>query len=233
MLRGGRRQIKRGSHRGLVIAQPFLGVIRDRLPQLGDARQITTTWVPRFDTSTRCIHSRLTSRPGYKKGLDNMASPPPIPHLNVPRKRSSISSLSGANPHKRRKPSNLRNAFSPDAESVGSPRFSRSPSLDSVATTSVVNGAGGKKRRRKGETGDAGSVAGSSVRGGKGGDGRSVVGGEGEGQDYEEEEDDDDMGEEMGMAMEEGGMTAEDRRKLEKDHERYIISLTMAIRVHY
>ncbi|KAH7351438.1 hTAFII28-like protein conserved region-domain-containing protein [Pyrenochaeta sp. MPI-SDFR-AT-0127] len=152
-----------------------------------------------------------------------MASPPPLPHLNVPRKRSSISSISSANPNKRRKPSNLRNAFSPDAESVGSPRFSRSPSLDSVATTSVVNGVGGKKRRRKGDTGDGGSVAGSSVRGGKGADGRSAVGGDGEGQDYEEEEDDDDMGEEMGMAMEEGGMTAEDRRKLEKDHERMLM----------
>lgn len=148
-----------------------------------------------------------------------MASPPPLPHINIPRKRTSISSLGSANPHKRRKPSNLRNAFSPDAESVGSPRFSRSPSLDSVATTSVVNGVGGKKRRRKG---DGESVTG-SVRGGKAGDGRSAAGGEGDGgQDYEDEEDDDDMGEEMGMAMEEGGMTMEARRKQEKDHERYI-----------
>lgn len=155
-----------------------------------------------------------------------MASPPPVPHLNIPRKRSSISSISSANPNKRRKPSNLRNAFSPDAESVGSPRFSRSPSVDSVATTSVVNGAGGKKRKKKGDAGDGGSVAGSSVRGGKGADGRSAVGGDGDGQDYEEDDYDYDMGEEIDMAMEEGGMTVEDRRKQEKAQERYVLSST-------
>ena len=151
-----------------------------------------------------------------------MASPPHIPQLSVPRKRGSVSSLSGA-PGKKRKPSNLRNAFSPDAESVGSPRFSRSPSLDSVATTSVVNGAGGKKKRKKGDAGDGASVAGSSVRGGKG---RSAVGGDEDGGEAEydenEEDDDDDMGEEMDTAIE-GGMTVEARRKQEKDHERYAL----------
>lgn len=86
-----------------------------------------------------------------------------------------------------------------------------------------MNGAGGKKKRKKGDTGDGASVAGSSARGGKG---RSVVGGEGEGADaeYEEDDDEDDMGEEMDTAIE-GGMTVEARRKQEKDHERYICLL--------
>ncbi|KAG9377349.1 TAF40 Transcription initiation factor TFIID subunit TAF11 [Pyrenophora tritici-repentis] len=90
-----------------------------------------------------------------------MASPT---NLNIPRKRGSISSQSGI--AKKRKPSNLRNAFSPDAESAGgSPRqYSRSPSVESNITTSVINGVGGKKRRKKG--GDGGSVAGSSIEGG-------------------------------------------------------------------
>lgn len=154
-----------------------------------------------------------------------MASPPHIPQINIPRKRGSISSTGGQ--AKRRKPSQLRNAFSPDAESVGSPaRFSRSPSVDSVATTSVVNGAGGKKKRRKGGDGDTASVV-SSARGGRGGKANgSLAGGEGgDGRDgegeYEEEDDDDDMGEDMDMAVEEGGMTADERRNLEKLHERY------------
>jgi len=157
-----------------------------------------------------------------------MASPPHIPQLNVPgsRKRGSISSHSGA-PTKKRKPSNLRNAFSPDAESVGgSPRqYSRSPSVESNITTSVVNGVGGKKRRKKG--GDGGSVAGSSARGGKGADGRSAIGGEdedGDGGEEAEDDDDDEMGEEMGMEIE-GGMSVEARRKQEKEYERYVLSL--------
>jgi transcription initiation factor TFIID subunit 11 len=153
-----------------------------------------------------------------------MASPPHVPSLNIPRKRGSISSLNGA-PPKKRKPSHLRNAYSPESEGVGSPRFSRSPSVDSVATTSVVNGAGGKKRKKKGD-GDAASVVSSARgRGGKGADGGSVVGGEGaDGQDngeYEDEDDEDDMGVEMDMAGEEGGMNAEERRNQEKEHERY------------
>ena len=142
----------------------------------------------------------------------------------MPRKRGSISSISGA-PAKKRKPSHLRNAFSPESEGVGSPlRYSRSPSVDSVATTSVVNGTGGKKRRKKGD-GDTASVV-SRARGGrgvKGADGGSVVGGDGGGGDYEEEDDEDEMGEEMDIAVEEGGMTAEERRNLEKQHERYVL----------
>ncbi|KAH7555450.1 hTAFII28-like protein conserved region-domain-containing protein [Bipolaris maydis] len=149
-----------------------------------------------------------------------MASPPHIPQLNMSsnRKRGSISSHSGA-PAKKRKPSNLRNAFSPDAESIGgSPRqYSRSPSVESNITTSVINGVGGSKKRRK-KGGDGGSVAGSSVRGGKSGDGRSAVGGEDEG---EEDDDEDEMGEEMGMEIE-GGMSVEARRKQEKEYERML-----------
>ncbi|KAH8717019.1 hTAFII28-like protein conserved region-domain-containing protein [Phaeosphaeriaceae sp. PMI808] len=150
-----------------------------------------------------------------------MASPPHIPTIGMPRKRGSISSLNGV--AKKRKPSHLRNAFSPESEGVGSPlRFSRSPSVDSVATTSVVNGTSGKKRRKKGD-GDAGSVVSSARgRGGKGVEG-SMVGGEGaDGAEYEDD-DEDDMGEEMGMAVEEGGMTAEERRNLEKQHERMLM----------
>jgi transcription initiation factor TFIID subunit 11 len=152
-----------------------------------------------------------------------MASPPHVPNLNIPRKRGSISSLNGA-PSKKRKPSHLRNAFSPESEGVGSPlRYSRSPSVDSVATTSVVNGTGGKKRKKKGD-GDNASVV--SSRRGKGADGGSVVGGEGadgaDGGEYEDDDDEDDMGVEMDMAVEEGGMNAEERRNQEKEHERYI-----------
>jgi transcription initiation factor TFIID subunit 11 len=155
-----------------------------------------------------------------------MASPPHIPNLNIPRKRGSISSLNGVS--KKRKPSHLRNAFSPESEGVGSPlRYSRSPSVDSVATTSVVNGAGGKKRKKKGD-GDNASVV-SSRRGGKGGDDGSVVAGEGgdgpDGGEYEDDDDEDDMGVEMGMAAEEGGMNAEERRNQEKEHERYVRSI--------
>lgn len=150
-----------------------------------------------------------------------MASPPHVPQLNISnRKRGSISSISGV-PAKKRKPSNLRNAFSPDAESIGgSPRqYSRSPSVESNITTSVVNGVGGKKRRKKG--GDGASVAGSSVRGGKSGDGRSAVGGEDEEGDEGEDDYEDEMGEEMGMEIE-GGMSVEARRKQEKEYERYV-----------
>jgi transcription initiation factor TFIID subunit 11 len=151
-----------------------------------------------------------------------MASPPHIPTINHPRKRGSISSLNGGLP-KKRKPSHLRNAFSPESEGAGSPaRYSRSPSVDSVATTSVVNGGGGKKRKKGG---DAASVV-SSVRGGRGKGADGADGGEGgdgaDGGEYEDEDDEDDMGVEMDMAGEEGGMNAEERRNQEKEHERYV-----------
>jgi transcription initiation factor TFIID subunit 11 len=149
-----------------------------------------------------------------------MASPPHIPQLNIPRKRSSISS-SVAGAAKKRKPSQLRNQFSPTADTVDSPlRYSRSPSVDSVATTSVVNGAGGRKRKRKND-GDNLSVTGSSIRGGRRGDARSATGVEGQGeQDGAEEEEEDDLEEEMDAVLE-GGKVTEATKKQEKEHERY------------
>ncbi|KAF2875514.1 hTAFII28-like protein conserved region-domain-containing protein [Massariosphaeria phaeospora] len=149
-----------------------------------------------------------------------MASPPHLPQLNIPRKRSSISSVTSA--AKKRKPSQLRNSFAPESEAVGSPlRYSRSPSVDSVATTSVVNGAGGKKRKRK--DADTASVTGSSVRGGKapsaadgGGDGAAAEGAEGD------EEEDDDLEEEMDAVLE-GGKVTEATKKQEKEHERILM----------
>jgi transcription initiation factor TFIID subunit 11 len=198
-----------------VVAAPFAWR-PSRLPQCRSIVKSTVFTTTRITVTPQTEHDTRIA-------VATMASPPHIPQLNVPgsRKRGSISSHSGA-PTKKRKPSNLRNAFSPDAESVGgSPRqYSRSPSVESNITTSVVNGAGGKKRRKKG--GDGGSVAGSSIRGGKGGDGRSAIGGEDEDGDGEVEDDDDDeMGEEMGMEIE-GGMSVEARRKQEKEYERYV-----------
>lgn len=140
-----------------------------------------------------------------------MASPPPLPHLNIPRKRGSISSVTSA--AKKRKPSNLRNAYSPEAEGVGSPRFSRSASVESTAT-------GGRKRRRK--DGDTLSVAG-SIRSGKGRGGTTVVDGEGgagrEGEDSEGDDDDDLEDEEMDAVLE-GGKSTEAGRIQEAEHER-------------
>lgn len=154
-----------------------------------------------------------------------MASPPP-PHLalnSISRKRGSISSVSSQ--AKKRKPSQLRNSFAPENEAVGSPlRYSRSPSVDSVATTSVVNGMGGKKKRKK--DGDTGSVAGSSVRGGKRGDTRSAIDGEGaDGAEGEEEEDDD----EDELELEDTKMN-EVSAKQEKEHERYVHLLPCLVR---
>lgn len=151
-----------------------------------------------------------------------MASPPHVPQLNIPRKRSSISSV--ANPAKKRKPSQLRNAFSPESEGVGSPlRYSRSPSVDSVATGSMANGVGGRKRKRKdGAGGDAQSVTG-SARGGKGS--RSAANGvegdnAGDGDDVEGE--DDDEPEELNAILE-GGKATEATKKQEKEHERLLL----------
>jgi transcription initiation factor TFIID subunit 11 len=152
-----------------------------------------------------------------------MASPPHIPQINIPRKRSSISG-SVAGGAKKRKPSQLRNQFSPTSDTVDSPlRYSRSPSVDSVATTSVVNGAGGRKRKRKND-GDNLSVTGSSVRGGGGrrGDARSATGVEAQGEpDGGEEDEEDDLEEEMDAVLE-GGKVTEATKKQEKEHERYV-----------
>lgn len=141
--------------------------------------------------------------------------------FTLPKKRGSVSSISSAQT-KKRKPSQLRNAYSPETDGVGSPaRYSRSPSVDSVATTSVINGAGGRKKRKK--TADDASIAGSSMRGGKG-DSRSAVNGDGDGdaaQDDDEGEDDM-MDDDMDTALE-GGQSIADRRTLEKEHERALM----------
>lgn len=145
-----------------------------------------------------------------------MASPPHVPQLNIPRKRSSISSVTGGTA-KKRKPSQLRNSFAPTSETVGSPlRYSPSPSVDSVATTSVANGAGGRKRKRKND--DALSVTGSSVRGRGGARSATEVEGQGEGEDEEEE----DFEEEMDAVLE-GGKVTEATKKQEKEHERILM----------
>ncbi|KAH7135687.1 hTAFII28-like protein conserved region-domain-containing protein [Dendryphion nanum] len=151
-----------------------------------------------------------------------MASPPHIPQLNIPRKRSSIGSAAGI--AKKRKPSQLRNSYAPEHEGVGSPlRYSRSPSVDSVATTSVVNGGGGRKRKKK--DGDTASMTG-SMRGAKGrADGRSTTGVEGEdadGGEAGEEEDDDDVEDGMDAVLE-GGKATEATKKQEKEHERILM----------
>ena len=150
-----------------------------------------------------------------------MASPPHVPQLNIPRKRPSVSSVTGG--AKKRKPSQLRNSFAPSADTaVGSPlRYSRSPSVDSVATGSVVNGVGGKKRKRKGD--DTLSVTGSSIRGGRRGDARSATGHEGEQGENEEEEEEEDV-EEMDL---EGGKVTEATKKQEKEHERWVYTYSL------
>jgi transcription initiation factor TFIID subunit 11 len=91
-----------------------------------------------------------------------------------------------------------------------------------MATGSIVNGAGGKKRKRKGD-GDTASITG-SMRGSKAGtagpEGASQVNGEG-GADAEEEEDDDDA-DEM-EALLEGVKDTEATKKQEKEHERLLM----------
>ncbi|KAF2637254.1 histone-fold-containing protein [Massarina eburnea CBS 473.64] len=146
-----------------------------------------------------------------------MASPPHIPQLNMPRKRTSISSMSSL--AKKRKPSALRNSFAPENESAGSPlTYERSPSVDSVATTSVVNGAGGKKRKRKDV--DAMSATGSSVRGGKRLANGSIVN---EAGDHEDEEDEaDDLDEDVDTLFE-GGRATEASKEQEQENERILL----------
>ncbi|KAF2685985.1 hypothetical protein K458DRAFT_299114 [Lentithecium fluviatile CBS 122367] len=148
-----------------------------------------------------------------------MASPPHIPQLNIPRKRSSISSVSSI--AKKRKPSNLRNAFSPEYDvAVGSPlRYSRSPSVDSVATGSVANGVGGRKRKRK--DADTASATGSSMRNGKrgeagAGDADIPVGND------EDDAEDDDMDGDVDTLIE-GGRATEASKEQEKEHERILM----------
>ena len=138
----------------------------------------------------------------------------------MPRKRPSISTTGSTS--KKRKPSNLRNSFAPESEMVGSPlRYSRSPSVDSsvAGPSSIANGIGGKRRKRK--DGDERSMTGASMRGGKAGSttGASNVNAEGA-----EEDDDDDEEEIEGEGMDavlEGGKMDEAKEKQEMEHRRY------------
>jgi transcription initiation factor TFIID subunit 11 len=149
-----------------------------------------------------------------------MASPPHIPQINIPRKRNSISSVTSA--AKKRKPSQLRNSFAPDNELAGSPaRYSRSPSVDSVAAGSLASGVGGRRRKKK--DGDAQSTT-DSARGGRA---RSAVtgvegeGGEGDGEGEDAEDDDDDL-DEMDAVLEAGRSGAANRQQ-EKEHEKCVL----------
>ncbi|KAF1958268.1 hypothetical protein CC80DRAFT_490871 [Byssothecium circinans] len=154
-----------------------------------------------------------------------MASPPHIPQLNRPVKRSSISSISSV--AKKRKPSALRNSFAPENESAaGSPlNYERSPSVDSVATGSIANGAGGKKRKRK--DADTLSVTSNSVRGGGGGGNKRPANGSvngtagGDGNAENEDEEEDDMDEDDTLL--EGGRATEASKKQDKEHERILL----------
>lgn len=151
-----------------------------------------------------------------------MASPPHLPQLSIPRKRSSISSVTSA--AKKRKPSQLRNAFSPESEGVGSPlRYSRSPSVDSVATGSVANSSivggagGGRKKKRKGKS--ARSTTG-SVQAGKG----STAGAAGEAEaeaEPSESSSEEEEAEETTLATE-GGKYTEATRRQEEENRRIL-----------
>ncbi|CAI6333216.1 unnamed protein product [Periconia digitata] len=150
-----------------------------------------------------------------------MASPPHIPQLNVPRKRSSISSISST--AKKRKPSALRNSFAPENDSAaGSPMaYERSPSVDSVATGSLANGAGGKKRKRK-DT-DNMSATGHSTRGKRNEAGSSAgPANDGDNAGGNDDEDDDDLDEDVDTMLE-GGRATEASKKQDKEHERILM----------
>ena len=153
-----------------------------------------------------------------------MASPPHIPQLNMPRKRPSMSGISSV--PKKRKPSALRNSFAPENESAAaSPlAYERSPSVDSVATGSMANGVGGKKRKRK-DT-DAMSATGSSVRGERpskrptSGSVNDTIGGDGNPDN--EEDDEEDLEEDVDTLLE-GGRATEASKKQDKEHERILL----------
>lgn len=156
-----------------------------------------------------------------------MASPPHLPQLNVPRKRSSISSISSV--AKKRKPSALRNSFAPENDgAAGSPlTYERSPSVDSVATGSLANGVGGGKKRKRKDN-DTMSATGASARGGSSSNKRndgSTAGGAGnnaDGDNNPDDEDDDDLDEDVDTMLE-GGRATEASKKQDKEHERILM----------
>lgn len=91
-----------------------------------------------------------------------------------------------------------------------------------MATGSLANGVGGKKRKR-GKDADATSATGSSVRGGKRADGTAAnAEGGAEGADNDEEDDDDDLDEDMDTMLE-GGRATEASRLEEKENERALM----------
>ncbi|KAF2275115.1 uncharacterized protein EI97DRAFT_421324 [Westerdykella ornata] len=158
-----------------------------------------------------------------------MASPPHLPQLSIPRKRGSISSVTSA--AKKRKPSQLRNAFSPESEGVGSPlRYSRSPSVDSVATGSVANssivggvGGGGRKRRRKdkGAPSTTGSLQGGKGQGSTTGADGDDAAARGEADPSEESSEEEQDAEETMLATE-GGKYTEATRRQEEENRRIL-----------
>ncbi|OCK95997.1 TAFII28-domain-containing protein [Cenococcum geophilum 1.58] len=146
-----------------------------------------------------------------------MASPPHIPSLNVPRKRPSLAPP--GQPSKRRKPSALRQAsFPPEGNgtAASTPRYSRSPSVESsIAGTTITNGTGGGRKRRRANGEDAQSATGTSVRGGKAGsaiESQNAAAGEQDDEDEEEE------GEGMEAVLEGGGKMDEAAEKQEREH---------------
>ena len=148
-----------------------------------------------------------------------MASPPHIPSLNVPRKRPSLAPP--GQPSKRRKPSALRQAsFPPESNgtAASTPRYSRSPSVESsIAGTTITNGTGGGRKRRRANGEDAQSATGTSVRGGKSGsaiESQNAAAGEQDDEDEEEE------GEGMEAVLEGGGKMDEAAEKQEREHMR-------------
>jgi transcription initiation factor TFIID subunit 11 len=143
----------------------------------------------------------------------------------MPRKRNSISSMSSI--AKKRKPSALRNSFAPENEAAGSPlAYERSPSVDSVATGSIANGAGGGNKKRKRKDADAMSATGSSIRGGKRPANGSVndagAGGDNGDNDEGGSEDDIDLDDNVSTMLE-GGRATEASLKQDKEHERILL----------
>lgn len=100
-------------------------------------------------------------------------------------------------------------------------RHSRSPSVGSVDTASLANGAGGgRKRKRKND--DGGSIAGSSVRGGTRPDEASMVGAAGA-----EEEEDDDYGEDEDEGTKLEGERPSEAAKQQAAHNERMLVLAM------
>lgn len=106
----------------------------------------------------------------------------------------------------------------PASVSATTPRaYSRSPSVESsiagTATNSLVNGVGGRKKRKgKKDIGDdARSQTGTSVRGGKGGEAAEA-----------EAEEDEDMGEDVEVNLEGGKVIDDAAAKQDRERLAYV-----------